>query len=550
MFRRLTIQRPNWSLVAALAALGCTGPSVPEPSIEAVEGIVIITLDTLRADRLSGHGYSQPTSPVLDRFADEAVVFDHAFVQYPSTLASHMSIFTGLYPRQHGVTERDRSLSPAIPLIAQVFAEAGFRTAAITENGMISRGSGLGRGFEQFVHEHIGPPDGPDRVFDLGLEFLDSLAPGERPFLWLHTYAVHTPYEPTSDNRRTFLRGHPEPEAPVSGEFLTRVNRGLERISAQDVEAMSRLYDGQLHDVDAALGRLLESLSARGWTDRLAVVIFADHGEEFHEHGRMAHEQVYPELVHVPLIIRNPYLSPRRVDTVVEAIDIAPTLAAMAGLDWQSLGAGRSLLPLATGLPTQEREAAYAETEIGIHQRTMVERINGDIWQLIEHRFPVGQDGVWFSTSAAFDVPQADEVELQLIAYRRPRRATIRINDEPAAEVELTTDWQPVALSLPSDCFLCRIHVEVEGCERPVDVGESKDQRCLAFKVRGEQRWRYELYNLSNDPSASDDLLRGNQAIFRRLLTSLRAMPAEALQPPGVAGEPANEEILRSLGYL
>ena len=539
-----------WWLAFALALLGCGSSDVSKAQVEAVDGIIVVTLDTLRADRLSGYGYSQPTSPFLDEFADESVVFDHAFVQYPSTLASHMSIFTGLYPQQHGVVERDRSLSPAIPLIAQVFAEAGFRTAGFTENGMIAPGSGLGRGFEQFVHEHIGPPQGPDRVFDLGLEFLDGLGPGERPFLWLHTYAVHTPYEPTPDNRRTFLRGHPAPEVPVDGEYLTRVNRGLAQVSAQDVEAMSRLYDGQLRDVDAAFGRLLAALEERGWEDRLAVVVFADHGEEFHEHGHMVHEQIYPELVHIPLIIRNPRLSPRRVGAVVEAIDIAPTLAQLAGLDWQSAGAGRSLLPLATGQPTQGTESAYAETEIGIHQRTMIERVDGDLWQLIEHRFPVGQDGVWFSTSAAFDLPQADKADLQVIAYRKPRRATVRINGGPAEELALTTEWRTVPLDLPPDCFLCRVSVEVEDCERPVDVGESTDQRCLAFKVRGEQRWRYELYNLSEDPSASVDLLRSNQPIFRRLMASLRAMPREALQPPGAAGEPANEEILRSLGYL
>lgn len=546
----------GWSraLVACVAvwALACEPQVRTRPvDLQPVDGVVLITLDTLRADRLSSLGYGQPTSPRIDAFAAESVVFERAVAQYPSTLASHMSIFTGLYPRQHGVVERDRSLSPQIPILAEAFQRTGFRTAGYTENGMIAPGSGLGRGFEEFVFEHVGPPNGPDHIFDLGLGFLDRLEAGERPFLWLHTYAVHTPYEPTEANRERFLRGHVEPQVPVTGEFLTKVNRGLAEVGVADVAAMSRLYDGQLRDVDGAFQRFLEALDEGGWSRRLAIVVFADHGEEFRDHGHLAHEQVYPELIHVPLIVRHPELTPRRVEALIETIDIAPTVAEIGGVEWSSSGgSGESLLPLATGAVEELDEVAYSETDIGLHQRSIIRRLDGDLWQLVEHRFPVGEDGVWFSRSSAFDLPRAEGVELQLIAYRRPRSVSLSINGEPVTEVEAATEWHTLPVPLPPDCHLCRIGIEVDSCERPADVGESKDQRCLAVKVRGGERRRYELYNLSRDPTAEHDLVREREPIFRQLLATLRSIPTEPVQAPDAASPQQDEETLRALGYL
>lgn len=553
MFRRESPANIRAIAAACVAcwALGCSSDAeVSSVDLAPADGVVVITLDTLRADRLSGLGYAQPTSPHLDAFADESVVFEHAIAQYPSTLASHMSIFTGLYPRQHGVVERDRSLSPQIPILAEVFRQAGFRTAGYTENGMISPGSGLGRGFEEFVFEHIGPPTGPDRIFELGLEFLNRLDDDERPFLWLHTYAVHTPYEPTDGNRERFLRGHPEPQVPVTGEYLTQVNRGLARAADADVEAMSRLYNGQLRDVDAAFRRFLDSLEARGWGERLAIAVFADHGEEFRDHGHLAHEQVYPELIHVPLMIYHPRLEPRRVGTLVEIMALAPTLADLAGIEWPSSESAQSLVRLASGIDDGVEEKAYAETEIGLHQRSVIQRFDGDLWQLIEHRFPVGEDGVWFSTASAFDVQGGRDVELELMAYRRPRSARVSVNGQATTAVDISTGWHRLRLQLPPDCHLCRVAIEVDSCERPVDVGESKDQRCLAVKVKGGERRRYELYNLSEDPGAEHDLVREREPVFRRLFKTLQAMPSEPVHAPGAAGGQQDEDTLRTLGYL
>ncbi len=455
--------------ISVLSAAGCSPGKEPIP-FSAADGVIVITLDTLRADRLGTYGYDRPTSPELDAFAAESVVFDSAFAQYPSTMVSHLSAFTGLYPREHGVIQRKLSLSPTLPTVAEVFKKAGFSTAAFTENGMISPASGLGRGFDQFIYQHIGPPNGPDQVFDMGLQFLSEQSDPSRVFLWLHTYAVHTPYQPTAGNRELFLDGVAPPTVPVTGEFLSLVNRDQEQIEDADVAAFSRLYDGQLRDVDTAFGRFLQQLKESGWLDRLAIVVFADHGEEFREHGMLVHEQVYPELTRIPLMIRHPSLPAQRVESTVETIDMAPTLAGLAGLDWQPVGSGRSLLPGLLGKSEESTpQVAYAEMETGLHQRTVVQSIGSDLWQLIEHRFPAGPDGVWFSTIGEFDV-QGTELDLNLYSYRKRRSLKIWLDGELFTELQIAPDWSQLTVPLPKGCFLCRVRLEAKDCATPEET--------------------------------------------------------------------------------
>ncbi len=537
-------------IAAALVVSGCPSGGDTEQSVTPLEGVIIVTLDTLRSDRIGGYGYELPTSPGIDAFARRSSVFEWAFAQYPSTMVSHLSAFTGLYPREHGVVQRRLKLSPELPIIAEVMQEHGFRTAAFTENGMISPSSGLGRGFETFEYKLIGPPDGPRTIFDSGLEWLAALESGERPFLWLHTYAVHTPYEPTAKNRTDFLRGHSGPNVPVTGEYLTAVNRGRESASDADVEAMSRLYDGQLRDVDTAFAEFVDALQANGWNDRIAVIVFADHGEEFREHGLLAHEQVYPELVRIPLIIYHPQLQSRRVEHIVETVDLAPTMAELVGVDWVPNGAGRSLMPLLTGAAvTDLPETAYAEMEIGIHQRSVISREGKRRWQLIEHRYPAGPDGTWFSDVAEFDV-QGPEQELRIWSFRKRRNARIYINGELTTEQQLRPSWQSVPVDIGNDCAPCRIRIESEDCQVPAELGPSQDYRCHAVKIAGRDRFRYQLFDLSTDPLAKNEVTYTELPTLRRMVGLLRSMPSEALAQPGEAGQIENQDALRALGYL
>jgi arylsulfatase A-like enzyme len=334
--------------VPALGALACeTGPPPP------LRSVILISLDTLRADHLGAYGYSRPTSPRLDAFAAEGVVFERAIAQASSTRPSHRSLFQS---RPASATTRDG------PALAESLSLAGVRTAAFTGGGIVSARLGFERGFETWEEGSGGLAWALPRV-----EAWLRAHQGERFFLFLHTYDIHLPYDPPAPFDSMFL---PDYRGVVRGKdtrnLLRRVRglrvRGFDDSDAKPVltEADRRqivaLYDGGIRYADAHLGRLFDLLGSLDLWDETAVVVFSDHGEEFWDHGSVSHSHtLFQELIHVPLIFRAPALSPRRIPSVVPLLDIAPTLLDLLGLPIPVGFTGRSLLPLMTGVETQAR---------------------------------------------------------------------------------------------------------------------------------------------------------------------------------------------------
>ena len=195
------------SLVAALAlcagACGQGDPGGSASPLAPTRGYILISLDTLGAAHLGGYGYERPTSPFLDRLSERATVFQNAVVQYPSTLVSHTSLFTGLYPQEHGVYPPNSSLSPEIETLPERMHREGFVTAAFTEGGYLGREDIFGRGFDDY---EIGSPTqrAIENTLGKGARFLERLGAEERFFLFLHTYSVHAPYEPLEEFREMF----------------------------------------------------------------------------------------------------------------------------------------------------------------------------------------------------------------------------------------------------------------------------------------------------------------------------------------------------------
>ena len=178
------------ALVAALVAAGCGGAPVGpggDAELQTTRGQILISLDTLSAAHLGAYGYELPTSPFFDALAARGALFENAFVQYPSTLVSHMSIFTGLYPQQHGVYPPSYRLSPAIATLPERFAAAGFRTAGHTEGGFVGHGYGFARGFDEFTDPRVEHTTDIEKTLEKGLAFLRRLGAEDRFFLFLHT---------------------------------------------------------------------------------------------------------------------------------------------------------------------------------------------------------------------------------------------------------------------------------------------------------------------------------------------------------------------------
>ena len=324
MFRRLSL-----ATSLTLACLAC-GSREERPRL-----VVLVSIDTLRADHLGLYGYGRPTSPVLDALALESTVFDEAMSSSPWTLPAHASLLTGFYPSRHGLTSHERYLSSSIATLAQLFSRAGYRTAAVVNSHNLGPDFGLDRGFQQYryVEERAERREPSTEITDQAMEWV-SHSGGSPLFLFLHYYDVHSDYASLSEYESEFLRPY-EGIADGSTAQLAAHREGRESLSDADAPNLIDRYDAGIRQMDAEIGRVLDFLRERGlWEDTL-FVLTSDHGEEFFEHGGVLHGQTqYQEVIRVPLVVNGPGVpAGRRVPTPVSLVDIAPTLLERAGIE-------------------------------------------------------------------------------------------------------------------------------------------------------------------------------------------------------------------------
>ena len=334
----------------------------PEP---AARGCILISIDTLRSDHLGAYGYGQPTSPNVDAFRRDAVLFSAAIAQAPSTLASHASMLTSLLVPQHGASfKAGTGLAPEVTTLAEVLREHGIRTLSFNEGGQIAPQSGLGRGFNHYRSELIGPGSSSlSNEVALAAAWLRGHR-GLPFFLFLHTYQVHHPYTP--DPRHLAMmegaayRGPlPAGETPLA--VLDAVNQGTLRLARADLRHIVATYDAQIRAMDDGFGELISFLKEQGLYGQTMIVFTSDHGEEFAEHGRVGWHShtLYDELLRVPLLIKYPGNADagETVRRQVRVIDVAPTVLAAMAIAPPAELQGLDLRPLARGRPEPARLA-------------------------------------------------------------------------------------------------------------------------------------------------------------------------------------------------
>ncbi|GJM20612.1 MAG: hypothetical protein DHS20C15_05270 [Planctomycetota bacterium] len=365
-FGRPRVCRGALSLALLLCLLAACGSEADESSgeqgpddAERRPHVVLISIDTLRADHLSCYGYERETSPVLDALAEEAYLFENVIAASSSTGPSHTSLFTGVLPRVHGIyNERPALPSPNLPYLPEMMSKAGWRTAAFADGGILTSDYGFARGYQHF--ESVYEPF--DQKLDDVEQWLQN-APDDPTFLFVHTYGVHAPYLPAP--------GHDlftDPNAfgtlkKLAETLSARRDRGklaeldgalrlfwkqLDRTSFSEADLiyLKALYDGAIHGVDAGVGRLLGALENKGWLDDAWVIVTSDHGEAFGEHGTFSHRRINQAELWVPLIVRPPGgHSGSRVSARVSHLDILPTLIELLGLRSHPALQGESLWP-------------------------------------------------------------------------------------------------------------------------------------------------------------------------------------------------------------
>lgn len=401
------MRRALLSGVGALALSACGDGRAPDNAL-GIRHVVLVSIDTLRADRLGCYGHrarGESPSPALDALAARGVVFERHLSAATTTLASHTSLMTGTHPATHGVPRNGFEVGAENEMLAELLSRAGYYTAAFIGAAPLMEAVRFDQGFRHFDFRYSRAADGSpsghqrraDEVTDAALAWLDATFAREVDvplFLFVHYFDVHAPYEAPQPWRGRF-ESDPELVAPASAPDAWLAARARLRLPGMDgspgdarfdagflsaieaaqpeaaafARALDAEYTAEVAFTDHHVGRLLEGLSARGVLGEALVIVTSDHGETFHEHSAtFSHgETVYDTEVRTPLIVALPgdRNAGRRVSGEVSGVDVAPTVLDALGLALPARVEGRSLLATLSGAAREERVVFSEATKPG-----------------------------------------------------------------------------------------------------------------------------------------------------------------------------------------
>ncbi len=401
---RRTIQALPIGLLATafLLPVAADDRSSPAPGAATRPNVILIVIDTLRADHLSAYGYGRKTSPNIDRLAAEGLLYEQCISASSWTLPAHASLFTGLFPRDHRTTSENWKLDDSFDTLAELLGAAGYHTGGFSNNVWTDDFSNLIQGFDTFLQLWRGwkargggkkiSHDDPANDMEAArtnreiFSWLEGLEDKSRPFfVFINYYEPHLPYRPTRPYDDDFL-----PEGVDDGtvrrlrSFYSPREYGYilgvpwMKVSDREVEILTALYDGEIAYVDSIIGRLVAGLRSRDLLDDTLLVITSDHGEHFGENRMLSHKlSVYDPLLRVPLILWNPERIPTgvRIKTQVQAHDVFGSI-----LDITGAGSGSARQHAAPALPLEDRAGDYAFAELaypGIFLKVIKKQIPG-----------------------------------------------------------------------------------------------------------------------------------------------------------------------------
>lgn len=361
--------------------------------------ILLYVVDALRADHLSCYGYHRETSPNIDRFAKDAIIYERCFAPSTWTRASATSLLTGTYPAVHGVRRSNDEFTADIPTLSRQLSKSGFRTAGFNANGNIAGQLGFEDEFDEYfdlykdekvlqerdtknvagelnpaVDDRIALP----RAEDVNNAFIEWLSPSVEPFFSLcWTIDPHSPYQPPPEYR-TFVDSDYDGDVDGSTESISRAT------TQEDFEHLENLYDGEIRYVDQQFGELVAELKGMDLYEDTLVILLGDHGEGFNEHGLVEHGHApYEEMVHIPLLVKPPSsfdCTPNSVDSIVSLVDLFPTLCEYLDLTVPDPAMGIPFKPFGGD---ESREEAYIEVKMHEHTPAFV-GVRDERWKYIE----------------------------------------------------------------------------------------------------------------------------------------------------------------------
>ena len=344
-------------------------PRRPPAKIAQAKNVIILLIDTLRADRLKAYDPdTKVKTPALDALADESVLFEHAEAPENWTKPSCASILTGLYPMTHRQKTESSKLPDSVEMISEHLKGQGFATSGFVANGFISNKFGFEQGwdyFRNYIREQRNT-DAENVLGDAAKWIVDHK--DQRFFTYIQLIDPHVPYDPPDAYLKMYDPG------PYDGQVKPRSTAALLEkakhtpprvtLTARDRERIVALYDGEVSYLDHYVGRFVDTLKKAGVWDDTLLVVTADHGEELNDHGKWGHgHSIYQELLHVPLFFRLPGATPggARVSESVDTVDIASTINALLGVPRMKADEGVSLVGFMTGDPPEAPYVAFSD---------------------------------------------------------------------------------------------------------------------------------------------------------------------------------------------
>ncbi len=368
-------------VLLSLTLGGCPGPSkegaVPPKTPPRAAGnrlnVVLVTIDTLRADHLGAYGYGRATSPRIDALAANGAIFEQAYTYWPKTRGSFVALMTGRRASQSGYSKTHPLLLDHNATLASVLKEAGYDTIAAVDNANVAASLGYAKGFREYreTWEEAGLKTEMDRtraITESGLGYLKA-ATSDRPFLlWLHYVNPHTPYTPPPPFDTAFMD-----EAAAEGPSLpvvSSVHGGIPHqwaVPGKDgLGYYVAQYDGEIATVDAQVGRVLDGLAASAVKDTTLVILTSDHGESLGEHDYFFDhgENVFDPSMRIPLIVAVPgAASACRSDVLASTLDLVPTILDAVKVSYPPDLAGQSLLPAVRCQEMPERKRLFGQND-------------------------------------------------------------------------------------------------------------------------------------------------------------------------------------------
>ncbi|MBN1550623.1 sulfatase [bacterium] len=479
---------------------------IPVPNIKErdLPVIILVSFDTLRADHLGCYGYPKATSPNIDNFSRYSCLFQREIVQLPGTLPSHMSIFTSLYPRQHDVYPPDARLSTKIQTLAEILTAHGYTTAGYTEGGYVSGRYGFDRGFSIFSDKLRGW----DKILNAGIQVLKNKSIGTPTFLFLHTYQTHDPYFPPKPFDQIYTDRSYVPSFEPTGPNLASVNKGIRKINSKDINHFKGLYDAEIRYTDSLLPELFKAAQERCYDHRSMMIITSDHGEEFMEHGKLVHEQLYEPIIHVPLIVNlSKDLDHKIVSSPVESVDILPTILEYTGVPENAQCQGYSLIKTILEGKQINRQNLYSESFVV--KGASINSIDSDMKYIQRNHTGGGRH-----MSATRDIYLSgigNELKLKMRGYNQSRNVKVFWENIEVAQFSVPEKWSVFTVSLPqtNENVLTTIHLMSDSCDVPHEISDSEDDRCIALFLAPTESVPledFELYDLKSDPAETDNL--------------------------------------------